>query len=265
VIYGTTDLGTILQRMQEWSPDEIWYVVDNRQALHFKQVCRCAELAGILKTAKCLHIGFGTMNGKDGKPYKTRDGGVMRLSDMIDTVTTNAYERADHSEVIVDHADRLQTAKIVGIAAMKIGDLINHRTKDYIFDMDRFLASEGKTGPYLQYTAVRIKSVMSKAHTLNEQFGSILPPLTDTERALMLSLTSVSESLLRAYEEKAPNVICEALFDIAGIFNKFYLENRILSCADSERRASWLSLLELVYRMIKQLLDLVGIDVPERM
>ena len=146
-IYGTTDLGTLLQRLQEWSPDEIWYVVDNRQALHFKQVFRCAALAGILNGTECLHIGFGTMNGKDGKPYKTRDGGVMRLSDMIETVTSNALLKADESDVIFNSDDKLATAKIVGIAAMKIGDMINHRTKDYIFDMERFLASEGKNRP----------------------------------------------------------------------------------------------------------------------
>lgn len=264
-IYGTTDLGTLLQRMQEWAPDEIWYVVDNRQALHFKQVFRCADLAGMLNGTKCLHIGFGTMNGKDGKPYKTRDGGVMRLSDMIETVTSNAYQKASESDVITDSDDKLAIAQTIGIAAMKIGDLINHRTKNYIFDMERFLASEGKTGPYLQYTAVRIKSILNKAHSSNEQFRTILPPLTPTERELMLALTSVSEALLRTYEEKAPNVLCETLFIIAGVFNRFYFENRILTCADLERRASWLSLLDLTNEMLKQLLDIIGIEIPERM
>lgn len=264
-IYGTTDLGTILQRMQDWKPDEIWYVVDNRQALHFKQVFRCAALAGMLDGMQCLHIGFGTMNGKDGKPYKTRDGGVMRLSDMIDTVTSNALQKTSESGVVFDDDDKLAVSKTVGIAAMKIGDMINHRTKDYIFDMERFLASEGKTGPYLQYTAVRIKSVLAKARSSNERFGEILPPLTTTERELMLTLASVPEALLRAYDEKAPNILCEALFVITSVFNRFYFENKILVCPDPERRASWLSLLELTHKMLKQLLDIIGIEVPDRM
>ena len=264
-VYGTTDLGTLYQRMRDWQPDEIWYVVDNRQALHFKQVFRCANLAGITGDAKCLHIGFGTMNGDDGKPYKTRDGGVMRLSDMIETVTSSAYERANKSAVINNDDERTSTAKTVGIAALKIGDLVNHRTKDYVFDIDRFLASEGKTGPYLQYSAVRIKSVLQKASSAEMEFGQILPPSTEIERELMLSLTTVSDSVLRAYEGKAPNVICEALFDIAGVFNRFYVENKILVCPDIERRTSWLSLLELTYRMLTQLLELLGIDIPEVM
>ena len=264
-IYGTTDLGTILQRMQDWAPDEIWYVVDNRQALHFEQVFRCAALAGIVKDTKCIHIGFGTMNGKDGKPYKTRDGGVMRLSDMIETVMDNAYQKINDSGIVIDEDEKKDVAKTIGVAAMKIGDMVNHRTKDYVFDMERFLASDGKTGPYLQYAAVRINSVLIKAKSANEQFGGIIAPASITERELMLALTAVSESLLRAYEEKAPNAICEVLFDIAGIFNRFYFENKILTCPDDARRASWLSLLDLTYKMLNQLLDLIGIEVPERM
>ena len=262
-IYGTTDLGTILQRMQDWKPDEIWYFTDTRQSLHFKQVFRCAALAGFLGDTQCFHVNNGTVNGKDGKPYKTREGGVMRLSDMIQTVTENAYQKI--SEAVSDDAERAETAKMVGVAAMKIGDMINHRAKDYIFDMERFLASEGKTGPYLQYTAVRIQSVLKKARAAKERFGLILPPEAAVERELMLSLTCVSETLLRAFEEKAPNMFCEALFGIAWVFNRFYFENRILTCEDEERRASWLSLLELTGRMIDRLLDIIGIEVPERM
>lgn len=264
-IYGTTDLGTLYQRMQDWQPDEVWYVVDNRQALHFKQVFRAAGLAGFLGDTQCRHIGFGTMNGTDGKPYKTRDGGVMRLSDMIESVTENAYQKAGESGVAFTADEQAAVAKTVGVAAMKIGDFINHRTKDYIFDMERFLASDGKTGPYLQYTAVRIQSVLRKARAAGEVFGAILPPVTAAERELMLALTSVSEALPRAFEEKAPNVLCEALFTIAGMFNRFYPEHKILSYPDQAQRASWLSLLELVLKMLRQLLDLIGIGVPERM
>lgn len=264
-IYGTTDLGTLLQRKTDWDPDEVWYVVDNRQALHFKQVFRCAALAGYLGETTCCHIGFGTMNGKDGKPYKTREGGVMRLSDLIASITDSAYKKTVESDVVDGDEEKLAVAQTVGVAALKVGDLVNHRAKDYIFDMDRFLATEGKTGPYLQYTAVRINSVLEKAKEAREPCGEILPPGSDTERELMLSLLSVSDALLRAYEDKAPSVVCEKLFDISGVFNRFYFENRILTSPDSGRRASWLSLLDLTYKMLGILLNLLGIKVPERM
>ncbi|MCL1848789.1 MAG: arginine--tRNA ligase [Clostridiales bacterium] len=264
-IYGTTDLGTLLQRTQDWRPDEVWYVVDHRQALHFKQVFRCAHLAGIIDEKACLHIPFGTMNGKDGKPYKTRDGGVMRLSDMIGTVTGNAYQKLSGIQTQDSEEENQVLARVIGVAAMKIGDLINHRAKDYVFDMERFLASEGKTGPYLQYTAVRIRSLLQKAGEAGIAQGPILAPLSDTERELMLSLTSVSEALQRAFEEKAPNIICETLFSIAGVFNRFYFETRFLDCPDAEQRASWLSLLDLTVNMLRQLLDILGVSIPERM
>ena len=264
-VYGTTDLGTILQRVSDLHPDEIWYVVDNRQALHFKQVFRCAEKSGISANAKCLHIGFGTMNGADGKPYKTRDGGVMRLSDMISIVTQNAHDKVRQSEIIMDEEQQKTAAQKIGVAALKIGDMINHRTKDYIFDMERFLSSDGKTGPYLQYTSVRINSVLSRAKEEGLLTDAILPPASDTERELMLSLTSVADVLLRAYEEKIPNAVCEILFTITGLFNRFYAENKILSCPDSNQRASWLSLLSLTCAMINTLLEILGIEVPEKM
>lgn len=264
-MYGTTDLGTILQRKRDFDPDEIWYVVDNRQALHFKQVFRCAALAGVLGNTQCHHVGFGTMNGKDGKPYKTREGGVMRLSDLIDTVTSSAYEKASESMADMDEDVRKAVARQTGVAAMKIGDMLNHRAKDYIFDMERFLASEGKTGPYLQYAVVRINSLLKKAQSAGESFGEILPPASEVERALMLKLTSASEALMRTYEEKAPSVLCETMFDIAGLFNRFYMENRILTCPDRARRASWLSLCMLTRRILNVMMDIIGLDLPEQM
>lgn len=265
-LYGTTDLGTLLQRMRDWKPAEIWYVVDSRQSFHFKQVFRCAKLAGIIgDDTHCSHIGFGTMNGKDGKPYKTREGGVMRLSDLIETVTSGAYDRICQSDIISDEEEKRRIARMVGVAALKIGDLMNHRIKDYVFDLDRFLATDGKTGPYLQYTAVRISSVLAKAAQMNFKPGKILPPATDTERDLMLSLTGVSDNLLRAFADKAPNVICESLFEISTVFNKFYGETRILACTDEQQRASWLGLLELTRRMLMTLLDILGVDVPDKM
>ena len=264
-IYGTTDLGTIQQRAEDYSADEIWYVTDNRQMLHFKQVFRCAALAGISENIKLGHYWIGTMNGKDGKPYKTRDGGVMRLSDMIDTLTESSYRKLCESSEDMDEKEKRDTARIVGVGALKFGDMINHRTKDYIFDMDRFLASDGKTGPYLQYCAVRIKSILKKAKESNMDFGVILSAETDSERDLMQILLTVSDTLIRAYDDRAPNCICESLFNIASVFNKFYLENKILSCPDEARRGSWLSLIRLTLKTMEIMLTLVGIDIPDRM
>lgn len=267
-LYATTDLATILQRVSDFDPDEMWYVVDNRQSMHFKQVFRAARRAELVdESVKLYHVGFGTMNGSDGKPFKTRDGGVMRLSDLIETATTAARSKINESETAaaMEDSERELIAGQVGIAALKFGDLINHRTKDYVFDMDRFLSAEGKTGPYLQYTVVRIKSVMKKAAEANAECGELLPPENDVERALIIKLLSVGDVLLRAFEEKAPNVICEMLFDIAGLFNRFYFENKIISNPDNARRASWLSLLTLISRTITLLLEILATDVPERM
>lgn len=264
-MYSTTDLGALLQRATDWQPDEVWYAVDNRQALHFKQVFRGAALAGILPEGTCQHIGFGTMNGKDGKPFRTREGGVMRLSDLIETVTANALEKAVESSVEMDEGERQRVARMTGVAALKIGDLVNYRMKDFVFDIGRFLESDGKTGPYLQYTRVRIASVLRRAAESGFASGPILEPASGTERDLMLALTEVADALGRAYAEKAPNVICEAMFKIAGIFNKFYTENRFLTCPDEARRASWLSLLALCEKTLSLLLNLVGVEIPDRM
>ena len=268
-IYGTTDLGTLLQRGEDFHPDEVWYVVDNRQSFHFKQVFRCAKLAGILdiegKEMQCLHFPFGTMNGKDGKPYKTREGGVMRLSDLIETVTSNARRKVDESGIAMSEAEKTEAARMLGIAALRIGDMQNHRTKDYIFDMERFLASEGKTGPYLQYTAVRIRSVLAKAKDAGLALGTILPPGTDAERDLLLALPLVSDALLRAYADKAPSAVCDVLFDVAGRFNRFYFEHKILQCPDEGLRASRLGLLELTDRLLTILLDVLGVEIPSHM
>lgn len=267
-LYGTTDIATIIQRVRDFNPDEMWYVVDSRQALHFKQVFRTARRAKFVRdNVELIHVGFGTMNGKDGKPYKTRDGGVMRLADLIGTASDAAFAKMDESEIMtgMDDAEKRAEAEKVGIAALKFGDLINHRAKDYVFDMDRFLASEGKTGPYLQYCAVRIASVLSKAEEMDISCGKILPPKSAVERALILKLSGVGDVLLRAFDEKAPNCICEVLFEIAGVFNRFYHENKILTHEDTARRASWLSLLKLTQSMITLLLDILAMDIPDHM
>ncbi len=267
-LYATTDLATLIQRMRDFNPDELWYVVDSRQSMHFKQVFRLARRAGIVPESTSLyHVGFGTMNGKDGKPYKTREGGVMSLSTLIETASSAARDKIDASETAKDLTDneRAEIAETVGIAALKFGDLINHRTKDYIFDLERFLSSEGKTGPYLQYTVVRISSLLSRAAEASITPGEILPPTSDTERALAIKLFSAGDVLLRAFEEKAPSAICEVMFDIAGLFNRFYFENKILANEDEAQRGSWLSLMTLVRDMLVLLLNLLATDVPPKM
>ncbi len=267
-LYATTDLATIIQRAEDFNPDEIWYVVDSRQSMHFKQVFRLAKKAGLVGDDTVLyHVGFGTMNGSDGKPYKTREGGVMSLSVLIDSAKAAAKERIEASEVAKDLtvAERDDVAEKIGIAAIKFGDLINHRARDYIFDLDRFLATEGKTGPYLQYTVVRITSLLNKAAAANAAPGKLIAPQSDTERELLIKLFSVGDVLLRAFEDKTPNAICEVMFDIAGLFNRFYFENKILAQENEEIRASWLGIIDLVRRMLLMLLDIFSTDVPEKM
>ncbi|MBQ5777540.1 MAG: arginine--tRNA ligase [Oscillospiraceae bacterium] len=264
-LYATTDLATIVQRMRDFDPAEIWYVVDSRQSMHFKQVFRLAKKAEIVKPdTELYHVGFGTMNGSDGKPYKTREGGVMSLSVLINSAKDAARARIDESETakVLSDEEREKIAEQVGIAAIKFGDLINHRSRDYIFDLDRFLATEGKTGPYLQYTVVRISSLLQRAEERGAKMSEILPPKSDTGRELLIKLFSVGDVLLRAFDEKAPSAICEVMFDIAGLFNRFYFENKILANEDEAERGSWLSIIELVRRTLLTLLDIFSTDVP---
>ena len=267
-LYATTDLATIVQRMADFNPDEMWYVVDSRQSMHFKQVFRLAKKAELIRPeTELYHVGFGTMNGKDGKPYKTREGGVMSLSVLIDSAKAASKERIDSSEIAkeLSEEERSAIAETIGIAAIKFGDLINHRSRDYIFDLDRFLATEGKTGPYLQYTVVRITSLLAKAKEAGAAPGEILAPSSDTERELLIKLFSVGDVLIRAFDDKAPNAICEVMFDIAGLFNRFYFENKILANENVAERASWLRIIELVRRMLVTLLDIFSTEIPEKM
>ncbi len=264
-IYATTDLATILQRRLDFSPDAIWYVVDKRQSLHFTQVFRCARKTGVLPAStELLHLGFGTMNGRDGKPYKTREGGVMQLSVLLDTVTGAAMEKLRESEFVSgssleDYAER------VGVAALKFGDLINHRTKDYIFDIDKFLSFEGKTGVYLLYTVTRMNSILKKAGT--PYSGELWPETvtTDTERELILSIIQAGEAFQHAFEDKAPNHVCECAYRIASAFSRFYHENHILTQPDPDIRRSWLALCHLSRRVLVMLLDVLAIETVENM
>ncbi len=279
ILYATTDLATIVQRVRDFHPDKIWYLTDARQTLHFDQVFRCAKKTGIAPAdMQFEYLPFGTMNGKDGKPFKTREGGVMRLSDLINMMhdafaekcrrssTIDSDEAAAESEALEGlSADESETARLVGNAALKFGDMVNHRTKNYVFDLDKFMSFNGKTGPYLLYTVVRIQSVLRKAAERGLASGPIVAPAGDTERALMMELARSSAMKLAAFDEKAPNYICESLYNTASAFNKFYYENRILDEADDATRGSWLTLLTLIRDVMKHQLWILGIDVPEKM
>jgi arginyl-tRNA synthetase len=261
-IYATTDLATIIQREKDFHPNKIWYVVDKRQELHFTQVFRCARRAELVPDSTELEfLGFGTMNGKDGKPYKTRDGGVMRLSDLIETVTNASLERLSES-AFVGEDDREDYARKLGMAAVKFGDLINHRSKDYIFDLDKFMSAEGKTGIYLLYTVSRINSIMKKAGDYRSELKGIY---TDAERELMLKIIMTGNAFSYAMDEKAPNYVCENAYQLAVSFSRFYHESNILGEPDEEKKSSRLALAKLTRKLIVKHLDILGISTVENM
>ncbi|MGL4773076.1 MAG: arginine--tRNA ligase, partial [Clostridium sp.] len=251
-LYGTTDLATIIQRVQDFKPDEIIYVVDKRQSLHFDQVFRCAKKTNIAPENLQLElVGFGTMNGKDGKPFKTREGGVMRLQDLIAIIKDNVRGKLkDNDEISAEEADEI--SRIVGLAALKYGDLSNIPTKDYIFDIEKFSSFEGNTGPYILYTMVRIKSILKKAKADIGDFSSeISAPTSDVERDLMLMLTKFNDVVEGAFKDKAPNRICEFIYETSNLFNRFYHENRILTEEDKAKKVSWLNLLTLTVNVLE--------------
>ena len=266
VMYGTTDLATIVDRVRSHDPDLILYVVDQRQHLHFEQVFRAARRAGLNGRVQMEHLGFGTMNGPDGKPFKTRTGGVMKLQDLIAMATDEATKRLHEAGLAADYpaAERQQIASQVGIAALKFADLANHRTSNYIFDLERFTRFEGKTGPYVQYAAVRIKSLLRKATEQGDTPGRLLPP-TDIERPLTLLLGRLPDAVTAAHARRAPNELCEFAFALAQEFSRFYGACHILSEADAGLRASRLRLAQLTLRELELVLGLLGIEVPERM
>ena len=267
VMYGTTDLGTIVDRVQSIDPDISLYVVDQRQHLHFEQVFRAARRAGIAGKGAFEHIGFGTMNGKDGKPFKTRAGGVMRLSDLLAMAEEQARVKLDEAQLAEDYPDeeRQAIARKVGVAAVKFADLSNHRTSNYVFDLDRFTSFEGKTGPYLQYAAVRVQSLLRRAETENAGPGAVIPPTDPTERALILALLAWPDALALAFDKRAPNEICEHAYALAQAFSSFYAACHILSEKDGTVRAGRLRLVELTLNQLVLALDLLGIEVPDRM
>ncbi len=262
-IYATTDLATMIQRMQDFKPDKMLYVTDKRQALHFEQVFRAARKSGIVPGDFPLeHLGFGTMNGADGKPFKTRDGGVMRLEQLIADMTDFVRAKVVENK-IVEESKVEATTRIIAMAALKYGDLSNQPTKDYVFDMDRFAAFEGNTGPYILYTIVRIKSILGKYGPWESL--PIQEAANDSARDLMLAVTKLTPTLENALRTSSPNLICAYIYELAGCVNKFYHETRILGETDESLKAGYIALIGLAKNIMETCIDLLGFSAPEKM
>ncbi len=289
-LYATTDLGTILEREKLYHPDRYIYIADKRQELHYTQLFRVARKAGYVKEDTPMdYIGFGTMNGKDGKPFKTRDGGVMRLEHLIADIEEAVYDRIlenrgvtgetgeDNTEPQVMEGEKSgggmseeearNTARMIGLAALKYGDLSNQAAKDYVFDLDRFTSFTGNTGPYLLYTIVRIKSILKNYQEAGGQVGDavILPPKGDSERELFLRLIRYNEVMENAFSELEPHKICQYLYELSNGFNGFYRDHKILTEEDKERQASWVRLITLTRDVLVSGIHVLGFDAPDRM
>ncbi len=267
-LYSTTDLATLVEREKLFAPDRILYVVDKRQSLHFTQVFRCAKKTGIVRPqVKLDFLGFGTMNGRDGKPFKTRDGGIMRLEYLIREIGDAVYEKIMENKSM-EEEDARETAKMIGLAALKYGDLSNQAAKDYVFDVDRFISFEGDTGPYILYTIVRIKSIQARYAALSDRRegeGRILPAASESEKALQLMVSRMQDALLSAFSEQAPHKLCQYVYELSNAFNKFYHETKIMAETDQERQAAYIRLLGLVRRVLETCIDILGFEAPDRM
>ena len=268
-LYNTTDLATIMMRMEVERPDRLIYVVDKRQELYFEQVFRCARKTKLVRDdTELKFLGFGTMNGKDGKPFKTRDGGVMRLESLIKEINDEMFGKIKENRETSDE-EAAQTAQVVGLAALKYGDLSNQASKDYIFDIDRFTSSEGDTGPYILYTIVRIKSILAKyaenGGDVQAVCSDIKAPVNDSEKQLMMELAKYNASIEAACDEYAPHKICSYIYDLANAFNHFYHETKILAEEDASKKAGWIALLALTRDVLETSIDLLGFSAPDRM
>lgn len=266
-LYGTTDLATLVQRVRDYHPDKVVYVVDKRQELHFTQVFRAAKKTGIVpESTELKFLGFGTMNGKDGKPFKTREGGVMRLEHLIADIEEEMYKKITDNRT-VEEDEAKSTAKIVGMSAIKYGDLSNQASKDYVFDVDRFTSFEGNTGPYILYTIVRIKSILNRYKSEGGSLEGLAMNIgeNDSEKMLMLELVKYNEVMETAYEELAPHKICAYIYDLANAFNHFYHETKILSEEDENVKKGYIALLVLAKKVLESCIDVLGFEAPERM
>lgn len=266
-LYNTTDLATILERMNQLHPDHIIYVVDKRQDLYFEQVFRCARKTKLVKAdTKLTFLGFGTMNGKDGKPFKTREGGVMRLESLLKDINEEMYKKiTDNREV--EESEARATAKIVALSAVKYGDLSNQASKDYVFDIDRFTSFEGDTGPYILYTIVRIKSILNKYKELGGSLTdlSLQKAVSSSDKELMLVLSQFIGVMNNAFEEIAPHKICAYIYELANAFNHFYHETKIITEEDANKKMGWIALLLLTRDILETCIELLGFGAPERM
>ena len=263
-VYGTRELATLFSRVKRFSPDEIWYIVDNRQEMYFKQTFRAAYKAGIVPKSTTLKFaGFGTMNGSDGKPFKTRDGGAMNLTDLIDSVKTIALAKLNLN--ITNEAEREKISEITAVAAIKFADLLPNRVTDYIFDIDKFMSLEGKTGPYLLYSTIRMKSLLSKAAEKKLTSKTVTTLSERGESEIIIKLLTLNKTLNRALNSQSVNEVAEYLYSLITIYNKFYSENNILNEGDISLRDSWLAISALTTNVCEKLIDILGIKLPERM
>ena len=272
-LYSTTDLATLVWRMKDYNPDGVIYLTDKRQELHFIQVFRCARKAGIVgPNTELKHIGFGTMNGKDGKPFKTRDGGVMRLEYLVDEINEEMLKKITENQkekesLDISDEEAKVTAKVVALAAIKYGDLSNQASKDYIFDIDRFTSFEGNTGPYILYTIVRIKSILNKYYGLGkEETGAAIEPAhSKSEKDLMMELSKFNAMMENAFEESAPHKVCAYIYDLANAFNSFYHGTKIMTEDNEQTQRSYIRLLGLTKAVLETCIDVLGFSAPDRM
>ena len=266
-LYDTTDLATLIEREKLYHPDEVIYLANKRQELHFVQVFRCAKKTKIInENMELKFIGFGTMNGKDGKPFKTRDGGVMRLESLINDINEEMYKKIAENRTMSEEEAR-KTAQMVALSAMKYGDLSNQAAKDYVFDVERFISFEGNTGPYNLYTIVRIKSILAKYAESGKDAAKckMKKPQTQSEKALMLEVAKFNNVIETAFEELAPHKICAYIYDLSNAFNRFYHETKILSEENEDRKAGFIALLLITKRALEACIDMLGFEAPERM
>ena len=267
-LYSTTDLATISERVTKYNPDIMIYITDKRQAMHFEQVFRCARKTKLVgDDTKLVHIGFGTVNGKDGKPFKTRDGGVPRLENLIHDIDEEMFRKIVESRQEMPEEEARNIAEIVGLAAIKYGDLSNQAAKDYSFDVDRFTSFEGDTGPYILYTIVRIKSILAK---YQDQGGGLenlelAPAISPDEKALMMEIAKFNTMMETAFAECAPHKICAYIYDLANAFNRFYHETKIISEEDEAKKAGLIALLVLTKEILETCIELLGFSAPDRM
>lgn len=267
-LYNTTDLATIVWRMKDYHPDQMIYVVDKRQELYFTQVFRCARKTGLVgEDTQLTFYGFGTMNGKDGKPFKTREGGVMRLEHLLSEIDEEMYRKIMENASLTDEKEARETAKVVALSAIKYGDLSNQASKDYMFDLERFTSFEGNTGPYILYTIVRIKSILAKYAAMGGEAeqAKILPAKSDSEKDLMLALARFSSAMETAFLETAPHRLCAYIYGLANALNHFYHETKILTEEDACVRAGYIRLLMLTRDILETCIDVLGFSAPERM